>query len=192
VRSTVSASTSCRIATAVNILFIDPIRKRPDRVRDLPFAIGEPVRLGEQHLAALGDQHRAAEPVRRGLLTSEDLECCQGLRLGQPMKDQIEGARWLRRIEELDPSIGARTDGFEPDVVHAGAQRSLVVALRETKTHRLARPRRKIHAHRGRRDLVGSPSEVRKTLSSTSSSATESIGAEWIDEVDPELLVRLG
>jgi hypothetical protein len=152
----------------------------------------KPVGLAEQHLAVLRHQHRAAEPVRRGLLANEGLERRQGLRLGQPVEDEIEGTRRFRGIEELDPGISARPDGLEADVVHAGAQRSLVVALRETETHRLARPRREIHAHRSRLEAgrIG-----RRGAEDVHQHVAVGHGVDrsrGIDEVDPELLVRLG
>ena len=47
-----------------------------DHVRGLPLAVGEPVSFAEQHVAVLRDQHRAAEPVRGGLLANECLKHC--------------------------------------------------------------------------------------------------------------------
>ena len=78
----------------------DP-KARLDRVRDLPLAVGEPVGLAEQHLAVLGDQHRAAEPVRGGLLANEGLERRQGLRLGQPVRDRAGADRTSGRGRPL-------------------------------------------------------------------------------------------
>ena len=72
------------MATAVNGFVADAISKSVSlRVADLLLAVGEPEAVGEEDLAALGDEHRPREP-----------EALAGLEVGA---DRVVGPRLLRR-----------------------------------------------------------------------------------------------
>ncbi len=70
------------------------MRKRVSSVFGIrSLAIGQPVGVAEEHLAVLGDQHRAAEPVRSGVLVQQGLEALDRFALRESLDGELRRPR---------------------------------------------------------------------------------------------------
>jgi hypothetical protein len=154
-------------------------------------AVGLAPGVLEQHLAVAGDQHGPGELISPGPLRRMGCERRQRLRLGHPMQHQIHRARRPRGGQQLHSVVGA-SGAPEPDVVHPDSQRALVVGGGQAQPNRLARPGRHIQAHLGgraaRRIVRRGVEDIRQHIAL----GHRVDGRRGPEEVDPELLVRLG
>ena len=146
------------------------------RVGRSRLTVGQPPRLLEQHLAIAGDQHGTGELVgrRRARRRAPTVPPAPRFRSGGAGQD-----RWRRASGVAGSSMPAPgADRLEADVVDTGAHRTGVVGLGEAQADRLAGQSDTSKLTSVGSRLVGSAASVRKTLASTSPSATESIGAK--------------
>jgi hypothetical protein len=103
-------STSCRTATAVNILFIDPMRKRVSRVLGIFFSrSANPIGAAEENLGVLRHQHGASEPVGGNILFDPCFDRRDSFALGQPRNGKRGRAR---DSHEAQRKNGVRVGGF--------------------------------------------------------------------------------
>jgi hypothetical protein len=94
------------------------------------------------------------------------------------VENEVKGAFRLLGDRELDPGVRARADPLEADVVDAARSGPwLSVLARRSRTVLSAQRERSALTLVGWR-RSGSPAEVLKMFTRTSSGATESIGAE--------------
>ena len=174
------ASTSCKVATAVNILFIEPMRNLRRRgVRSAGLPVGAAPGVLEQDLPVAGDQHGTGELVGPSTLARRVPERRQRVRLGHPVQDEINGARRLRGDQELNPAIGVSADSARTECCPPRHAEVLDCRSRRGggEPSGPPKPTRPCCTSVGWLRF-GSPGDVWKTLTSTSPSATESMGAE--------------
>ena len=138
-----------------------------------------------------GDEHCAGELTRAGALLGGSRETRHRVGFSR-VQEESDGARGLRRVEQLDPGIGVSADPHETDVVGAREQRRLILGCGEAEADGAARQARDVHPHLGRVAKSGIPRCGAKNVEQHISPRNGVDGRRGPNEVDPKLLVRLG
>ena len=188
------ASTSCRVATAVNILFIEPIRNRVAGVFAVPdLRSARPQASLEQNLAVAGDEHGPGELVGPACARRHASEsAASASRFGHPVQHQIHRARRPGVASNSTRPSASRSVGWKRMLstparsgprlsVSARRRRTVWPAHADTSDAHLGRLAAGRIARRGVED-VDQHIALRHRVD----------GRRGTDEVDPELLVRLG
>src|SRR4029453_17292982 len=127
-RDSLCASTSCSVATAVNILFIEPIRNLVAGVLVVPAVrSARPQAPCSSTLPWPAHKHGPGELVSPGALLGMVGERLHRVGLGHPVQGQVGGAR--RRVggQQRNPAAWVPADWLETDVVHPAATRPLIL-----------------------------------------------------------------